>query len=318
MARRAVNRVLGQRFDVESLRGYRQAVARADVVVLNETHLASSAQAAEHRLAGGPRLVTVCYENIPFRYEDAAHLAARKDVVRGATDRFVALTPEALDALLEEGVAKDRIVLQPYGVDARRFRAGHRSRDLRARWGVGDHDVAVLYTGRLLQEKGLVPLVRAAGRLADRRLTLVFVGAGPELPRLQRAATTLGVRLVHQPWVEPAEIPAVVASADVFALPSLPTPYWEEQLGYSAIEAMASSVPVLAVASGSIPFVVGAGGRYAPPYDVEALTAQLRALVSDPDLRGDVGARGRSRVEEHLDTAVIAPRLAAVCEEAMR
>jgi hypothetical protein len=55
-------------FDPDVLLGLGRHARDADVVCVNETHLASSAQAARlrRRRGYGFRLVTVCYENIPF------------------------------------------------------------------------------------------------------------------------------------------------------------------------------------------------------------------------------------------------------------
>jgi len=310
MPRRYLVRALGGRVDVERVLGLSRLVAHAGVVVVNETHMTSSAQVCELRRARpNMRVVTVCYENIPFRYEDVDSLHRRKDLVRRLTDCFVALTPEARAALVEEGVDSARVVVQPYGVDVSRFGAQHRSAGIRRRWGADTDDVVVLFTGRLLREKGLTELVRAVGRLHDPRIRLVMVGSGPEARRLDLAAASMRVPLLRESWVDQSEIPAILASADVFALPSLPTPYWEEQLGFSAIEAMATGLPVVGVASGSIPFVVGQGGVLAAPYDVPGLARALSSLVASPSARESIGATARRRAAEVLNTEVVAERL---------
>jgi glycosyltransferase involved in cell wall biosynthesis len=307
---------LARRVDVERLSDL-SSMESADCIVVNETHLASAAQVCELRARRqNLRVISVCYENIPFRYEDDARLARRKDICRQYVDTFVALTPEARAALIVEGVSPERIIIQPYGVDVDRFSISKRSQQIRQRWSTQPGEVVVLFTGRLIQEKGVVELVRAVADVhTDCPVRLVVVGSGTEGVRIDRAARSLGVTsIVRQPWVNAAEIPAIVASADVFALPSLPTPYWEEQLGFSAIEAMASSIPVLGVASGSIPFVVGDGGRFAQPYDHRSLTETLQALTSDAALRASVGAAGRARVEQTLNTASCAAELQTIVE----
>ena len=94
-ARRA-SRLAAPRFDLEAVVGLKRTVSGTDVVCVNETHNVSSEQAC--RIANrrtGLRVVTVCYENIPFHYEDDPLLRARKAFVRQHTSLFVALTPEA-------------------------------------------------------------------------------------------------------------------------------------------------------------------------------------------------------------------------------
>lgn len=316
---RVTERVIGQRVDLDPMIGLEDAVTSADLAVVNETHLASSAQLAQLRAEGGPRLVTVCYENIPFRYEEDPRVRARKDLVRKFTDRFVAMTKGARQALVAEGVSEKRIDVVTYGVDLNRFPVGLTNDPLRIErrrsWGASPGDVVVLFTGRLLPEKGLVPLVHAVSMLPAAlrtRVQLVFVGAGPEAERIVSARHGLQLtdRVSLHPWVEPAEVPGVLTAADVFAMPSLPTPYWEEQLGFSMVEAMASGLPVLGIAAGCIPEVLGTGGLVVPPYNTSALAAGLARLVNDADLRAQLGQLGRARAQADLSTTVVAAKLA--------
>jgi glycosyltransferase involved in cell wall biosynthesis len=314
---RRVRRVVEPRFRPDDLHGFDQVVARTDVVCVNETHIASSAQACRSkRDHPGMRVVAVCYENIPFRYEDDARLAARKDTVRQLADGFVALTPEAQHALELEGVDASRIALQPYGVDPERFSPANRDDELRRSWIRQPDDLVALFAGRLIPEKGLNNLLLAVAEHAPPNLRVVLVGSGGEEPRLRRMVGRLGLedRVAIDPWVAADAVPRVMASADLFVMPSLPTPYWEEQLGFSLIEAMASGVPVVSTASGSIPFVVGDGGRCVPPYDVAALGRTIRDLADDGASRREVGDAGRRRVEESLNTQVAARELLTIME----
>ena len=137
------------------------------------------------------------------------------------TDMFIALTPEAREALLEEGVENSRIRLQPYGVDASHTDPSCDRDPVRQRWGAESDDaVVVLFTGRLLREKGTSRACPGNRRLADPNIRLVCVGSGPEATRHRpRAAAALGFAgLVREPWGRNgAGIPELLASADVFA-----------------------------------------------------------------------------------------------------
>jgi len=290
--------------DPDKIIGLSKALRGAHIVCVNETHLASSAQACLLRRRLVPaRVVALCYENIPFRYEESALLAARKDIVRRRADAFIAMTPAAREALITEGVDTHRIFVQPLGVDADRFHPSKRSDAVRRSWGASDDTVVVLFAGRLLQEKGLLNLLLAFAACRHLPLRLVFVGRGSEEARLRRAAIgcELRERMVFIPWMDYGEMPSAVASADIFAMPSLPTPYWEEQLGFSMVEAMASAVPVLATEGASIPWVVGDGAVVVPSYDVDALAAGLCKLSENAELRARLGLAGRTRVEQVLN-----------------
>jgi len=66
-----------------------------------------------------------------------------------------------------------------------------------------------------------------------------------------------------------------------------------EGFGLPLAEAMAAGVPVVAVASPATSEVVGDAGLLVPPGDTDALVAALRLVASDPDLRAELGERGR-------------------------
>jgi glycosyltransferase involved in cell wall biosynthesis len=94
-----------------------------------------------------------------------------------------------------------------------------------------------------------------------------------------------------------ADMPAVMAASDVFALPSL-----EEPFGLVFLEAMAMKKPVVAFNSGGAPEVVehGKSGLLSPAGDHAALAANLVTLLRDPALRDRMGEYGRRQVEAHF------------------
>ena len=94
-----------------------------------------------------------------------------------------------------------------------------------------------------------------------------------------------------------SDMPALMAAADVFALPS-----YEEPFGLVFAEAMAMKKPVVALASGGAPEIVeqGKSGLLSARGDADALAANLLKLLRDSGLRARMGEYGRRRVEEHF------------------
>jgi glycosyltransferase involved in cell wall biosynthesis len=301
------------------LAGLEEALDGVDVVHAAETFIPVSAQAADIAAARGIPLVLTCWENIPFLHDTEPDTAARKARLRGQAAVLVAVTPPARDALVAEGADADRIRVLPAALDVDRFEPGHDPAFLRSLTGIPEGDRIVLYVGRLIREKGVVELVRAfASVSANARAHLVVVGNGPEGGRIATAARALGVaeRVHVLPGQSYADIPAVFRGADVVAIPSLSTPYWQEQFGFVLAEAMACGRPVVTTRTGSIPDVVGDAALLVDDYDVPALGAALSDLLADPVRAAALGAAGRSRVEERYTAAVVAPRLEAVYREA--
>lgn len=155
----------------------------------------------------------------------------------------------------------------------------------------------VLYAGRLRSRKAVAVLLaafaRLQGRLPDVRLRLV--GDGEQRRRLQAQAAALGLgEAVCLAGRVPRErLPAEMAAADLFCLPSI-----YEGLPLVLLEAMAAGLAVVATAVSGNPDAVADGetGLLVPPEDCAALAAALESLVRDPARRRRMGEAGRQRV----------------------
>ncbi len=218
--------------------------------------------------------------------------AFERDVLRTA-DGAIAGNQEAQAVWRAKGFAGPMAVIPQFGVDLEVFRPVERP----AGPNIGRPFVAG-YAGRLVREKGVDILLRAAAKLpAD--IHLRIVGGGPELPALKRLADRLGLagRVAWLPIVPSEQMPAQFAQMDCLVLPSRTRPNWKEQFGRVLIEAMACGVPVIGAASGEIPNVIGAAGWLFPEADAAALAERLRQLWQQPDARTLLSSLGRQRVE---------------------
>ena len=289
-------------------------VGKASILHAAELVLPVSEQAVA---MAGPqhRVVLTCWETIPFRYDTDEVLSARKDAVMARTDRFIAVTKLAAVALRAEGVAPELVRVVPAAIDTARFRPGLDGAAVRTAWGVQPGERVVLYVGRLIQEKGVLQLVRAVASLPATRL--VLVGRGVEAHRVRHVAARLGMsdRIVLPGFVSYDELPAAYAAADVVAVPSLTTPYWEEQFGMVLAEAMACGRAVVTTRSGAIPEVVGEAAELVEPYDVPQLSAALGRVLDDADRRAELERHARRRAEDVYAIDVVGAQLEAVYAE---
>lgn len=169
------------------------------------------------------------------------------------------------------------------------------------------------YVGRLVEEKGVDVLLRAAAGLeGDWRLEIV--GSGPAQGKLATLIDQLNIRerVAFRPWLPSAQLPGVYRALDALVLPSRSKPNWKEQFGRALVEAMACGVPVAGSTCGEIPHVVGDAGLIFPEGDAGALRAALDRLMRDSALRRDLAARGRERVLRHYTQKQIATATADV------
>lgn len=174
----------------------------------------------------------------------------------------------------------------------------------------GPHAPVLGSLGRLDEQKGYELLVEALARIPD--ATGVIVGEGSLRAELETRAAALGVgaRLRLPGWSDDAR--SHLPEFDVFVLPSR-----YEGFPLSILEAMLAGLPVVASDVGSVSEAVvdGETGFVVPPGDVDALTAALRRLVDDPDLRRSLGAAGRARAEREFTARAMAARYERLYDE---
>ncbi|RFU42698.1 glycosyltransferase, partial [Actinomadura logoneensis] len=163
---------------------------------------------------------------------------------------------------------------------------------VRAELGVEDRPLIVT-VGRLAEQKGLPSLLDASagwGRRTPAPL-VVIAGDGPLEERLRARIEDedLPVRLLGRR----ADVPALLAAADVAVLPSL----WEGQ-PLVVQEILRAGRPLVATRVGGVPGMVGEDGEAAllvPAEDPEALEKAVVRVLDDPALAVRLGAAAAQR-----------------------
>jgi len=182
------------------------------------------------------------------------------------------------------GARADRLFFAPHCVDTLAFAsaAADVERDaVRAGWGLGGDDRAVLFAGKLVGRKRPADIVRAVAqlRLQGQRAVLVWAGDGPDRAALQALGASLGVPMVFLGFCNQSQLPGIYRSADVLALPSEGSETW----GLVVNEAMACGTPcVVSDACGCAPDMVlpGLNGAVFAMGDVVGLAKALQDVLS--------------------------------------
>jgi glycosyltransferase involved in cell wall biosynthesis len=206
-------------------------------------------------------------------------LARRTVVVPSLTLRSIALDQWRLNPA--------HVRYLPNGIDLNRFGPGPA-----VTWP-GEGPI-IGTVAALRPEKNLARLLHAfALAAASRPARLVIIGDGPERPRLEALARTLGIDdRTH--WAGHITDPApLLRGLDIFAMSSD-----TEQMPLSLLEAMATSLPVAATNVGDIAAILPSGQKpYVTALDPAALSIALGRLLDDGDLRATLGQANRARVE---------------------
>jgi len=265
--------------------------------------------AARAATRAGARPLFFTWQNLQRDYPPPFRWMQRDVFARCGT--AIAGNADAVGVLRGKGYTGATPVIPQFGVDTALFRPPDALKPAGGPFVVG-------YAGRLVPEKGVDVLLRAAAGLSgDWRM--VLLGDGPERANLRALAQSLGIaeRVEFAGQVPSTQTAAYYARMDALVLPSRRMPNWTEQFGRVLVEAMACGVPVVGAQCGEIPNVIGDAGLTFPQDDHTALGAHLACLMGDAALRADLGARGRYRVLARFTMQSIARQTVDVYEQMM-
>ena len=194
--------------------------------------------------------------------------------------RVVALSTNDVDRLRELS-PKIRQVLIPTGINLKKFSGGKKN----------NKKVTILSTSRLIKVKGLNYLLSAASQLKG-NFEILLAGSGPDEESLknQHAATLLKSKVKFLGFRK--DIPALLASADIFVLPSV-----SEGLPLGLLEAMACKCACVVTDIG-LPVEHGETGLIVPSKDVGELAIALQSLIDSKKQRQRLAKNGRSFVSQ--------------------
>ncbi len=221
--------------------------------------------------------------------------------------RVVTASPEVRDLLVADGWAPDRIDVVLLGNPLERAVStpapAARARQLRQDLGVPEQCRVLLFVGRLEVQKGIFPLVEAMERIvaADPEVHLVVLGQG-DRDRVLACARERGVAdhvHVADGFLGRDDLVVWYRLADVCVFPSLFEPF-----GLVAVEAMSTATPVV-LGNGFSQVFLGdpdqPAARYVRAADPAHIAEVTLQVLADPQLRRDLGERGRALVRERFD-----------------
>jgi glycosyltransferase involved in cell wall biosynthesis len=241
------------------------------------------------KVYGVPYLISLRGGDVPgFRpYDFALYHRLLGPIIRlvwrGA--EAVVANSEGLKTLAEDFAPRVDIRVIPNGVDVDKYHPVERF------WNAAH----LLFTGRLVYQKGLDLLLEALSDLGDLTWRLTIVGDGPELVPLMEQAQSLGLeeRVDFVGWKSRRALNAYYQQANLFVFPSR-----HEGMPNALLEAMSSGLPAIAtdIAGNQELVVDGKNGFLVPSGDVDALKKALRTLISQQTLRTEMGRAARQHI----------------------
>ncbi|MET3930669.1 glycosyltransferase family 4 protein [Lysobacter soli] len=236
-----------------------------------------------------------------------------RSTLGSGNSRVILQNPDDAEALTKlRLVREDRIrVIRSSGVNVERFQPATGRAD--------GAPLRVLLAARLLREKGIGEYVEAARMLKERGRNVEFLLAGT--PDYGNPSSFQGEEV--QAWHDAGliqwlghvdDMPALMASVDVMALPS----YYREGVPRCLIEGAASGLCIVTTNLPGCREVVtthGEDGLQVPPRDAASLAALIMQLDDDRAQVRRLGAKARERALAHFDERLVIGRTLDVYRE---
>ena len=223
--------------------------------------------------------------------------------------RTIVQNPDDFGLLIKMGVPENRLrLIRGSGVDTEIFIPVLES---------PPEPVTVLFSARMLWDKGVGEFVEAARLLTQAGVKARFVLVGDPDPGNPASVSEATLRTWHgqngvEWWGRRDNMPEVFRVAHIVCLPS-----YREGLPKVLLEAAACGLPIVTTDAPGCREIVrdGDNGFLAPVRDAPALAVALRSLIDNVALRTEMGRRARAIVlAEFSQERVIAETLAVYQE----
>jgi glycosyltransferase involved in cell wall biosynthesis len=279
----------------------------------NVIHIGSPDGVAHRAVSWARRNNVAAVASIHTRFETYLayyHLQMLEPVARALLRRLyrrcdaIMAPAESTAAVLRAQRMSRDIHIWSRGIDREQFNPERRDMEWRRGLGIGDDELAVVFLGRIVMEKGLDVFADTARLLQERGLKhrILVVGDGPARPWLEQQ---LPDAIFTGQQVGP-DLARAVASGDVLLNPSI-----TETFGNVTLESMACALPVVAAAATGATSLVrdGETGVLVDPGDSDAMADAIEAYGNDPSLRVRHGTAGLAVAKtmdwDHINSVVL-------------
>lgn len=278
---------------------------RPDIIHVHHTHVNLWAARFVRSIFGTKYIATSHGSDIQAISKDRRYFRLTRDALNAASFITVVSGDSRSKLLKMFGTnlsAKTRTI--PGGISLSQFPLNRNKDKLRSSLGLTGRKMA-LFTGRLISEKGVEFLVKAARKINGQ---VIIAGDGPARKKLVEMiekmkltnVTLLGFFADRQKIID------LYYLADVFVSPAL----WDEPLGLTIIEAMAAKTPPVVTRKGGIVMAIkeGVNGMFVRPRNATEIAKAVNYLFENTAINKRMGDAARKTVEEKFTWTNIAER----------
>ncbi|HEX9907275.1 MAG TPA: glycosyltransferase family 4 protein [Thermoplasmata archaeon] len=255
------------------------------------------------------------FSRIVMRMEKLASLMA---------SRIVAVDSRLKDHVVSFGVPPERVDVVHNPADVVAFSPAAKDKLACESFRIPQDKTAILCPRRLVRKNGVIYPVMALKHIDDPtgRLMLVYAGDGSELDAVNDLIhkQAMEKKVIMLGAVDHSRMPDLFRCCYVVVIPSIHSEGLEEATSISALEAMASGIPVVASAVGGLKEIIkdGYNGILVPPMDEKRLANGIARLLADRKLYEAIARNSLEYVREKHSYHSRATALASIATKCMK
>ena len=199
----------------------------------------------------------------------------------------------------------------PNGVDVSYYNPSIVTSNWRKENGFNENDILFLYAGIIGLAQGLEIILAAAEKLKNNAsIKFILLGSGPEKETLQAIKKEKQLSNVYFfDAVSKTQMPQIIQASDVSVIPLRKLDLFLGAIPSKIFENLAMEKPVLLAVDGEARELFVNQGKcalYSEPENIMDLVKNVLLLANDPELRKQLGKKGRSYVEQSFNRNTIA------------
>jgi len=215
-------------------------------------------------------------------------------------DKYLYIGSQNKKYYLMHGVKESRLIFAPYAVDNHRFQSIKvDGSSARQKWEINEKQAIILYSGKLIEKKRPIDILKAFHQLNDANTTLFYMGDGPLRNELEGYICLHQVKnVVISGFINQSEIGTIYSMADLFVMCSGIGETW----GLSVNEAMNFGLPVIVSSTCGSSFDIvenNENGYVFEEGDIAALTDSIRLIVNDELRREKMGRKSIEKISQY-------------------
>lgn len=228
-------------------------------------------------------------------------------------DKFICVGNETVRVAKEKGLAENKLVFIPNGVDTEKNLGNYSRADLEKVIGENiDGKKIIMTSGRLAKRKGVAWFIQNVLPKLPANILYVVAGEGPDRENIQTAIqnTKAQDRVKMLGYVTDEVRSILWNTADLFVQPNIKVEGDMEGFGLSVVEAATCRLPVVASRLEGLQDAIkdGQNGFLVAPGDTEGFVDKITDLLNNEAFRKEFGEKARQFTIDNYRWEIIAEK----------